>query len=77
MFYIVPLSPRGLPLLPGTLSTTSSRTPGLGGSENEWIAVNRLGMVGTPDRDDASESVTVYDTFRSCLGLMIPVSHAQ
>lgn len=77
MFYILPLSPRILSLLPGTLSTTSSRTPGHGGSENESIAVNRQGKVGTPDSDDASESVTVYDTFRSCLALMIPVSHAH
>lgn len=61
----------------GTLSTKSSQTPGHDVCENESIATNRLGMVGTPDCDDAFESITVYDTFRSCVDLMAAVSHVH
>lgn len=33
-------------------------------------------MVGIPDCDDGSESITVHDTFRSCADMMAALSHA-
>lgn len=42
-----------------THSTKSVQTPGYDGCENKWIATSLLGMIGTPNCDDAFEFVTV------------------
>lgn len=44
-------------------STKSSWTLGYKRCEDELIMTNHLGMVDTPDLDDASESISLYNTF--------------